>query len=138
MKILVDINILLDMAARREPFYQASAQLMNIGLAGQVCLLIPGHAPATMHYLLAKYSSRLEADAYLKWLIEGFEVAPATHASYVRALELQFSDFEDAVVAAIAEQNNCDCIASRNATDFARSTIQALSPSEILLKLGND
>jgi hypothetical protein len=41
-------------------------------------------------------------------------------------------DFEDAVVAAVAESRLCEYIVSRNSQDFAASPVKTLSPENFL------
>ena len=38
MKVFLDTNILIDFIARRENFYQAAANLINLGIKGEVKL----------------------------------------------------------------------------------------------------
>ena len=61
-------------------------------------------------YLLLGSSNRWAGQALeaLDWLLASFLVAPATHEIYARARTLDFSDFEDGVVAAMAEHLACD------------------------------
>ena len=50
------------------------------------------------------------------------------------AIKLNFSDFEDAVIAATATRENADYIISRNAGDFIKSPVPAITPTEFLKK----
>ena len=50
------------------------------------------------------------------------------------AIKLSFPDFEDAVMAATAERENADYIITRNAGDFKKSNIPAISPANFLEK----
>ena len=43
-------------------------------------------------------------------------------------------DFEDAVVAAVAERNGAAYILTRNINDFAGSPVPAITPAEFLKK----
>ena len=48
------------------------------------------------------------------------------------ALSREMQDFEDAVVDAVAERNEADCILTRNTKDFAGSIVPAVTPSDFL------
>ena len=48
------------------------------------------------------------------------------------ALSREMQDFEDAVVDAVAERNEADCILTRNTKDFAGSAVPAISPTDFL------
>ena len=49
-----------------------------------------------------------------------------------RATEFGFSDFEDAVIAAIAQREKADYIVTRNIVDFSASPIPAILPEDLL------
>jgi predicted nucleic acid-binding protein len=48
------------------------------------------------------------------------------------AAELGFSDFEDAVVAAIAQREKADYIITRNTKDYSKSPVPAIAPEGFL------
>ena len=50
------------------------------------------------------------------------------------AIKLNFPDFKDAVISATAARKNADYIISRNAGDFVKSPIPAISPADFLKK----
>ena len=49
--ILIDINVLLDVLQKREPFYETSAGLLAAVESGQVRGLIAAHSIITLFYL---------------------------------------------------------------------------------------
>ena len=50
------------------------------------------------------------------------------------AAKLDFQDFEDAVIAAIAMREKADYIITRNIQDFSKSEVPALTPNIFLSK----
>jgi predicted nucleic acid-binding protein len=48
------------------------------------------------------------------------------------AAELDFLDFEDAVVAAVAQREKADYIITRNTADFSKSSVPAITPDVFL------
>lgn len=60
-------------------------------------------------------------------------VTGADHEKVLEAIRFHdFHDFEDCIQTKCAEQIQADCIVTRNAKDFARSSISVLEPSEFL------
>jgi predicted nucleic acid-binding protein len=53
------------------------------------------------------------------------------------AIRLNFTDFEDAVVAATAARENADYLITRNVSDFSQSPVPAISPTDFLKKTAN-
>ena len=73
MKVLYDLNVLMDVMQRREPFYEASAAVLSKALEGGECEgVIPGHAVTTLHYLLSRYVNKQTADESVDFLIDHF------------------------------------------------------------------
>jgi len=136
MKVLFDLNILLDVMQEREAFYTASATALSKSIDGECEGLIPGHAITTLHYLLARYTNKQQADEGVDFLLENFVVVNAEIATFRNARQLVMKDFEDAVVASIAAKAGCELIVTRNVVDFKRSPVPALLPEEFLERLG--
>ncbi|MBI4559498.1 MAG: PIN domain-containing protein [Candidatus Hydrogenedentes bacterium] len=132
MKVLFDINVLMDVFEQRDQHYEASAKVVSLGVQKRLDALIPGHAPTTIHYLITRFVGRDKANECVDWLLASFQLAPATHEVYLRARRLAFSDFEDAVVAAMAESEHCEFIVTRNIMDFSQSPVRVMTPAQLL------
>ena len=132
MTILVDLNVILDVVQRREPHYTASAVLLSKIVEGTIDGTMPGHAITTVYYLVHRYVSRERAETTVDWLLNHLTVAPADETDFRTARQLAMEDFEDAVVAVIADRTSCEVIATRNVNDFGASPVPAAPPQEIL------
>lgn len=131
MRVMYDLNVLLDVMQRREAFYTASAVALSQALEGKCEGLIPGHAVTTVHYLLTRYVNKQKADESVDFLVDHLTITSAEAESFRRARLLEMKDFEDAVVVAIAIKAGCDVIVTRNITDFKASPIPVLLPEEL-------
>jgi predicted nucleic acid-binding protein len=132
MKIMLDLNVMLDIFQERHPYYSASSMVISKVLNFEVIGLLPSHALTTIYYLTSKYSGKQKADELIDWMLSHFEVVAAYKASFIRARSLPINDFEDAVIVSLAESANCNFIITRNITDFKESPIKALTPEEFL------
>lgn len=132
MRVLIDLNVLLDVLQRREPFYAASAAVLSAAVRGEIKPCVPAHSLTTIHYIIARHAGREHADAAIDWILGRFEILAETREVFLRARSLPMNDFEDAVVAATAAAGRCDRIATRNVADFAGSPVPAGLPQEIL------
>jgi len=54
------------------------------------------------------------------------------------ALQLGFSDFEDAVTAAAARLAGCECIVTRDPKGFRGFSVRALAPEAVTLLLNKE
>lgn len=132
MKVLVDINVLLDVFQKREPHYQASARVVAMIEEGQLEAVFPAHGLTTLYYLARKHATQPDAEAAMDKVLEHFEIGNLDLGGWKRARSLAMDDFEDAVVATVAETTGSTWIITRNTADFVDSPISAISPTEFL------
>jgi predicted nucleic acid-binding protein len=133
MRVMLDLNVLLDVAQRREPFFAASAGVLSRAVERTDVACLAGHAVTTLHYIVAKYAGREKGDSLVDWVLAHLEIVPQDRAQFVRARSLSFHDFEDAALASAAEAAGCEIIVTRNLADFTASPVPAVSPEEFLL-----
>lgn len=134
-KVLVDLNVLLDVIQRREPHYPHSAGVLSSIAAGEIEGAVPGHAVTTIHYVVSRLDGVDSAHRAVDWLLGRLEVVAEGHGTFLRARALDFEDFEDAVVASAAEQARCHRIVTRNVDDFRNSPVAAVTPQELEAEL---
>ena len=132
MKITVDLNILLDVAQNRFPHYHASEEVLHRAGTGEYEAALPGHALTTLHYIIEKWSGTLLANQTIDGWLADFVVYSPDKTNFQRARQLQVRDFEDAVVASVAEATGSDCIVTRNGADIVGSPVPAITPTEFL------
>jgi predicted nucleic acid-binding protein len=132
MKITVDLNVLLDIAQNRLPHYHASEEVLHRARAGEYEVVLPGHALTTLHYILEKSSSTHLANQTIDGLLADFIIHSPDKTTFQRARRLPLKDFEDAVVASVAEASGSDYIVTRNLPDFVGSPVPAMTPTEFL------
>jgi predicted nucleic acid-binding protein len=132
MKITVDLNVLLDVAQNRLPHYHASEEVLHRARLGEFTAVLPSHALTTLHYIIEKYASTDAANQTVDGLLADFAVHPVDKANFQRARQLPVKDFEDAVVAVVAEATGSDFIVTRNVADFAGASVAAITPLEFL------
>ena len=130
---MLDLNVLLDVLQKREAHYPASAAVLERALQGEAQAAISAHAVTTIHYLVGRYADRASADRALSWLLNHLHVCVVGRDELKQARALGWPDFEDAVVAAVAEGAGCTCIVTRNVKDFGDSSIPAWTPEEFLV-----
>lgn len=135
MKVLLDLNVVLDVIQNRVSHYQDSAEVISRGRAGEIQAMLPSHAVTTLYYVLEKGTGKAKADQAVDWLLAWFQIAAADKETFLRARELALADFEDGVVASLAEHTGCDFVVTRNEADFAGSKVPAINPTALLALL---
>ncbi len=132
MKLMLDVNIVLDVVQKRVPHYKPSAKVMSSIVVGKHIGYLPAHAITTVHYLISKYSTTSKANETIDWLLLQFNIAAITKESLLLSRTLLFDDFEDAVVATVAKEQQCEYIITRNVQDFRNSPVKVITPEEFL------
>ena len=132
MRVLFDINVVLDIVGSRKPFYDNSkAAFLKVMESGAEPYLAI-HAYPTIYYLLGSATTRAKRKGAMDWVFDSFGVASAGQRELAVARSLDMPDFEDALVASAAATAGCDLIITRNVEDFSTSPVTAMSPTEFL------
>jgi len=132
MKILLDINVILDIFLDRAPHADASSAVWAAVEKGQVDGVLAAHAVTTIHYILKSERGGAVARKTIESILRMLDVA-SVNAQVIRtALQFGWTDFEDAVTAAAAEYADCEAIISRDPKGFSRSPVRVVSPEAAL------
>ncbi len=127
MKILIDCDVLLDVAMKREPFYPPSALICNWAESH------PGRAGVAWHSLsILAYLSEKDPRPFLADLLTFMRVAQVGHEHAEKALRFPMRDFEDALQTAAATAFGAAYIVTRNEKDFRASPVPCLSPKAFI------
>ncbi len=130
MKILIDTDVLLDVALDREPHTEASGATLDWAEGHPGSAAVAWHTLANLAYLL-----KGEARSFLEDLL-GFVVVPEASTDAARqALRLPIADLEDAFQVVSAVQFGADRIVTRNISDYRRSPIPAVTPGQFVKAL---
>jgi predicted nucleic acid-binding protein len=133
--ILIDLNILLDVLQKREPFYAASASLLAAVEAGRVQGFVAAHSITTLFYLIQKGDSSAGARATITNLLQFLKIASVEQSTFEQALNLYFRDFEDAVQMIAAVQCKAVCLVTRNGKDYQPALLPVMQPVDFLSTL---
>jgi predicted nucleic acid-binding protein len=131
-RILLDLNVVLDVLLDRAPHADAAAAIWAAVESGEADGLLAAHSVTTLHYLATRSRDRAFADRCVADVLSVFDVATVGRAVLGEAVALRWGDFEDAVCAASAKAAGCDIITTRDPRGFKGSTCPALTPAETL------
>jgi predicted nucleic acid-binding protein len=131
-RVLFDINILLDVLLKREPFFANSARIWALAEAGQLEGWVAGHSFTTLFYLYRRFNNLEQAYYVLRRLLQVFLVAAVDQDVITQACKLGWGDFEDAVQMQCAEKEDCGYLVTRNPQDYVRQPVRAITPADFL------
>lgn len=133
MKIMIDTNIVLDVLLKREPFFDASYEVMKQSALEQCEGFVSASAATDIFYLLRRsLKDAVKAKDGMEKLLHLVGIADALGEDVHAAVASNMTDFEDALVSSIAERCRMAFIVTRNVKDYAESPVKAITPEEFL------
>ena len=131
-KLFIDTNIVIDLLAKREPFYQDAAKLFSLADKKKIRLIVSSLTFANTNYILSKLKDSTTARAILTKFKVLVTVADLNDKIIELSLnDLSFSDFEDGLQYYTALEYETDIIITRNLKDFKSSKIPVMPPNPI-------
>jgi predicted nucleic acid-binding protein len=135
VKLLFDINVLLDVLLDREPWSAAASALLSAIESRTAEGFVAAQTLPTVYYVVARAQNRTLAAAAVGDLLRILDVAPVTRMELQEALTYSVPDFEDAVQAAAARAIDADYLVTRNGKDFRDSPVPVADPATVLALL---
>lgn len=130
--ILIDTDVLIDVALDREPFSGPASELLDRLQMGPKRAFVAWHSLSDFYYLVAPARGGSDARVFISELVRFVAVAECGTDAIAYAAGLGMSDFEDAMQVAVARACGARFVVTRNAKDFRHSPIPAIAPQEAL------
>lgn len=131
-QVFVDTNIVIDLLAKREPYYKDAQALFTRADNGEINLLISSLTFANAYYSIVKHHKEVDAKKFLAKFKVLVSILPLDEKAIDLALVSDFADFEDGLQYNIAMDNRADIIITRNTKDFKNSLIPVMTALEYL------
>jgi predicted nucleic acid-binding protein len=133
--ILLDTNVLIDVALDRAPHADGSSALLELLERRGRMAFVSWHTLSNLYYVARPRRGGAEATAFLNRLTRFAQVAPGDTETFRFATSLDMPDLEDAMQVAAAWSCGARFIATRNPKDFRKSPIPARTPEQLLKEL---
>jgi predicted nucleic acid-binding protein len=134
MKVLVDTNIVLDIALNRKPFVADAALLWRLAEQRVITACLSNTSITDIYYIVRKHAGQDKARAFIADILDTFRLVDIDEAGFRDALNSGMSDFEDAVQYVVCTSNNCDLLATRNKADYGNRP-NVLDPAELIERI---
>ena len=129
MDILIDTNVVLDLAQEREPFVHAADKLLSVE---ELRLFVTASAVTDIYYLQKRYGGDANARAFLGYMLKTLHILEVTGADCRTALMLPMPDYEDALQAVCARRAKCSYIITRDEQHYEGAPVPAITPERFL------
>jgi predicted nucleic acid-binding protein len=132
-KLFLDTNIVIDLLAKREPFYEETAVLFTMADTKMLQLFVSALTFANTNYILLRVMKPEEAKLILRKL--KLIVHVLSLDDKIVGLSLNdngFGDYEDALQYYTALENGADAIITRNLRDFQKAKLPVMTAAQFL------
>ena len=130
--ILLDTDVLIDIALDRRPHSSPATELLDRIEHGAESAYIAWHSLSNLYYIVAPARGGVSTRDFIVELTRFVAVASTDTEAIRYAAELPMADFEDAMQVAAARACGARHIVTRNIKDYERSPISAVSPRDAL------
>ncbi len=135
MKVLIDTNVIVDVALEREPFYAESDRILTFVEEGEIQGYVSASTFSDLYYIIRRDKGRDWTLEFLRQLATFCQVATVDNSVISIALTCNFKDFEDAIQYSSAVINLIDAIVTRNPRDFPVNTPRIVTPNQLIQEL---
>jgi len=135
MKVFIDTNLVLDVLAKRKPFYEKSSRIWEMTEKGELQGYLSATSVTDIFYILKKQLGTERPYGILDQLLMVFEVVAVSKVDIRKALKLGLKDFEDALQLICAKKIKASFLITRNKKDFREAKgIEIIDPDAFLIR----
>jgi predicted nucleic acid-binding protein len=132
-RFLIDTDVILDFFFDRKPFSDSAAKVLSLCESGEIKGFITSVIISNVYYLLRQTATHEKVIEKLIQLVTITDVLTTNKDVILKALNSNFTDFEDALQNYSAELNGqIDLIVTRNTKDFKHSALGVMTPGNYL------
>jgi len=135
VKVLIDTNVIVDVALEREPFYAESDRILTFVEESQIQGYVSASTFSDLYYIIRRDKGRDWTLEFLRQLATFCQVATVDNSVISIALTCNFKDFEVAIQYSTAVINLIDAIVTRNPRDFPVNIPRIVTPNQLIQEL---
>lgn len=135
MKVWIDTNVILDVLCDRKNFSEASGNVWKQCEVHNIEGYVSSLSILNIAYIMRKELTQEKISDIIRQLSMIFRVVDLKADDITKAMDLPFSDYEDAVQSVGAARIKAEYIVTRNIKDYRNSKIPVIKPAELLKRL---
>jgi len=135
LRVLLDTNIVVDVALERQTFYTVSMQILASAYRGEIEAFISASTVSDIYYIVRKAKGHNATLEFLQIIAPFCRIATVDQFVISNALLSSLRDFEDAVQYETAIANQLEAIVTRNPQDFSGDGLQIFTPENLIQQL---
>ena len=135
MRLLLDVNVVLDVLLARQPWLAEAAQVWDAHRNGRITAGVAAFAVPTIFYVVRKQTDLSRAHDAVRICVTTLDVLPVQRSTLELARTLPGNDFEDNLQLACAIEAQMGGIVTRDPSGFAGATLPVFTPTDLLARL---
>jgi predicted nucleic acid-binding protein len=134
VKVLVDTNVVLDIALNRKQFVGCALLLWRLAEQKEITACLSNTSITDIFYIVRKHAGQDKARNFISDILDTFSLVDIDETGFREALSSDMKDFEDAVQYVNCMRNGCDVLVARNKADFVNRS-NVLDPAELIERI---
>ena len=130
--VLFDTKIILDALASRKPYNREAEQLFLLVAKEQITGFITANSVTDIYYLIRKNLSENDARKAIRNLLLLFEIVDITKNDCEIAIDIDNSDYEDAILLVCANKSKIETIVTRDEEFLNYQDFNIVKPNILL------
>ena len=130
--VLFDTNIILDALASRKPYNREAEQLFLLVAKEQITGFITANSVTDIYYLIRKNLSENDTRKAIRNLLLLFEIVDITKNDCEIAIDIDNSDYEDAILLVCANKSKIETIVTRDEEFLNYQDFNIVKPNILL------
>jgi len=134
-KLFIDSDIILDVVAQRDVFYEPAAEILDLGYEKKLDLYTTAVVLANVFYVIRKKYGMEKSREQIKKLRLIMKILPVTEKTVDEVLNSRIGDFEDGLQYFSAKENKIPVILTRNIKDYKEKDVVVHTAEEYIKML---
>lgn len=132
MKVLLDTNIVIDVIAKREPYFKDSYNVFKLIAMKTICGFITSKQVTDIYYIIKKtlHDEKRTRESIIK-IVSLLDMVDTLSIDVKSAFDTKLQDYEDGLLETIAYRKKLNAIVTRNIKDFKNSIVKIIKPNEL-------
>ena len=135
MKVLIDTNIVIDVALERHLHFANSDRLLALSEQNIIEGYLSASTLSDIYYIVRRDKGRVATLDFIQKICSFLQIATVDTTVIQMALNANFNDFEDSIQYSTAICSCLDVIVTRNPQDFPVTVPRILTPSQLIREL---
>lgn len=135
MKVLLDMNVVLDVLLVRQPWFVEASQVWDAHLRGEITVGVAAFTVPTVFYVVRRQTDLIHAHDAVRICLGTLEIVAVQRTTLETARAQSGSDYEDNLQLACALEAMMDALVTRDPGGYPGATIAVLTPAQLLAQL---